>query len=160
MINIIVAVDKNKGIGKNNSLLAHIKPDLKYFKNITKGNAVVMGYNTYLSLPKRPLSDRTNIVLTTKKIELEGAIVVHSIEELLSTIKDLDIEIFICGGASLYRQMLPHANRLYVTHIFESFEADTFFPDINSQWEIEKVTANRENIEHEHPHIFTVYKRI
>jgi dihydrofolate reductase len=160
MINIIVAVDKNKGIGKNNSLLAHLKPDLKYFKNTTKGHAVVMGHNTYLSLPKRPLPDRTNIVLTTKEIELEGAIVVHSIDELLSTIKNLNKEIFICGGASLYRQMLPYADRLYVTHIFESFEADTFFPDINSQWEIEKVTANRENIEHEHPHIFTVYKRI
>lgn len=160
MINIIVAVDKNKGIGKNNSLLAHIKPDLKYFKNTTNGHAVVMGYNTYLSLPKKPLPNRTNIVLTTKELELDGAIVVHSIEELLTTIKSLNQEVFICGGASLYKQMLPYADRLYITHIFEAFDADTFFPDINNEWEIEKVSAARENIEHEHPHLFTIYKKI
>ena len=97
MINIIVAVDKNLGIGKNNKLLAHIKSDLEYFKRTTNGHIIVMGYNTYLSLPKKPLPNRLNIVLTKKDINLEGSIVVHSIDELFNKLKKFgeDREVFI-----------------------------------------------------------------
>ena len=161
MISMSVAVDEKMGIGKENDLLAHISPDLKYFKRITKGKVVIMGYNTYLSLPKRPLPDRHNVVVTRKDVEIEGVTFLHSIEEVLEWIKQRDSkeEIFIIGGASIYKQMLPYANRLYITHIFESFEADTFFPDITEDWKLVSAFGTKENITHEHKHMFTIYER-
>lgn len=158
MISLIVAMDKNNGIGNNNKLLAHISEDLKYFKRVTDGNTIVMGYNTYMSLPKRPLPNRRNVVLTSKNIELEGAIVVNSIEELLKLL-NTEEETFICGGASIYNQMLPYADKLYITHIFDEFEADTFFPEITDEWEISESICHKENINHKHPHIFTIYTK-
>ena len=162
MINMIVAVDKKWGIGKDNDLLAHIKPDLKYFKEVTKDNIVVMGYNTYLSLPIRPLPNRTNIVLTRKNIELEDTYVVNSIDKLYELLEEIkgDKDVFICGGASIYEQFLPLSEKLYITHIFHEFDADVFFPKLDEEWEIEKSTCNRENIDHKYPHVFTIYKRI
>lgn len=161
MISLTVAVDENFGIGFKNELLAFIPEDLKYFKSITENKVVVMGYNTYLSLPNRPLPNRVNVVLTRKDIELEGAIVKHSIEEVMELIKTeyKDQEVMIMGGQSIYEQFLPYADRLYVTHIFRKFEADAFFPRIPEEWEITKVSAERLNIEHETPHVFTIYER-
>ena len=158
MISLIVAMDKNNGIGNKNKLLAHISEDLRYFKRVTDGNTIVMGYNTYMSLPKRPLPNRRNVVLTSKNIELEGAIVVNSIEELLKLL-NTEEETFICGGASIYNQMLPYADKLYITHIFDEFEADTFFPEITDEWEISESICHKENINHKHPHIFTIYTK-
>ncbi|MBC2579267.1 dihydrofolate reductase [Clostridium sp. DJ247] len=156
MINLIAAVAKNNGIGNNNSLLCHIKQDLQYFKRVTKEHTVVMGYNTYESLPIKPLPDRTNVVVTTKNIEIDGVTVVHSIDEVMS----LEGEVFICGGASIYEQMLPYADKLYITHIFQEFDSDTFFPDIDENvWELEKATFTKENITHKYPHIFAIYKK-
>lgn len=161
MINMIVAMDKNNAIGKNNELLAHIKPDLQYYKRTTSSHIIVMGYNTYLSLPVRPMPNRINIVLTSKDINLDGAVVVHSIDELFLKLKEIgeSKEVFICGGASIYKQMMPYADKLYITHIFHEFEADTFFPEIGEEWEIESVNADKENINHKYPHIFAIYKR-
>lgn len=160
-INMIVAVDRNYGIGKNNKLLAHIPEDLKYFKKITNNNIIVMGYNTYMSLPIKPLPNRVNIVLTTKNIDIEGAIVVHNIDELMKELKKYnDKKIFICGGASVYKQLMPYSNRLYLTHIFDEFDADTTFPMIDENiWEVEKIEGDFENINNKYPHIFTIYKR-
>lgn len=161
MINIIVAVDKNLGIGKNNKLLAHIKSDLEYFKRTTNGHIIVMGYNTYLSLPKKPLPNRLNIVITKKNIKLEGSVVVHSIDELFNKLKELgeDREIFICGGESIYKQMMPYCDKLYITHVFDNFEADTFYPEISDEWEVESINSTKENLLHKYPHVFAVYKR-
>lgn len=161
MINIIVAVDKNFGIGKENKLLTNIKSDLEYFKSVTEGHIVVMGYSTYLSLPKRPLPNRLNIVLTRRDIELEGSIVIHSIDELFDKLKELgeDREVFICGGESIYRQMVHYADKQYVTHVFDSFDADTFYPEISDDWELESIHSTKENLLHKHPHVFAVYKR-
>lgn len=160
MISLIVAMDMNRGIGKNNELLANIKPDLSYFKKITNGHTIVMGYNTYASLPIKPLPNRTNVVITRKNINIDGTIVMHSIEEVLEWIEKDEQEVFICGGAKIYQQFMPYADRLYITHIFHSFKADAYFPTIDSDWEITKVKGNRENIEHEFPHIFTIYERM
>lgn len=161
MINTIVAVDKNWAIGKDNKLLAHIKCDLEYFKRTTNGHIVVMGYNTYMSLPIKPLPNRTNIVITRKDIELDGCIVVNSIDNLFKKLDDIkdNKEVFIIGGASIYEQFLPYSDRLFITHIFHEFEADTFFPKVDDSWEIENVNAGRENIDHKYPHVFTIYKR-
>ena len=161
MIKISVIVDGMFGIGKDNKLLAHIPNDLKYFKNLTKGQTVLMGYNTYLSLPNKPLVDRVNIVLTSKKIELPGVIVLNSIEEVLKyyelNIKG-KVDLFIIGGASIYKQFLEHTDRLYITHILEEFEADTFFPNIYD-WEMISIFGNEESLKYKHKHLFTIYEK-
>lgn len=148
MISLIAAVDKEMGIGKNNKLLCYIKEDLKHFKKLTEGNIVVMGYNTYLSLPKKPLPNRINIVITSKDIMLDGVIIVHNINALfeeLVKINSENKEVFICGGASIYEQLIPYADKLYITHIFNTFEADTFFPDIKPGiWDLQQIICGTE----------------
>jgi dihydrofolate reductase len=136
-ISIIVAIARNWAIGRNNDLLWHIPADLKRFKEITKGHQVIMGRMTYLSLPKRPLINRTNIVITDNLDEkFEGCITVNSIQEALDHCNDRE-ESFIIGGGSVYRQFLPYANKLYLTMVDKDFEADTFFPEIDkNSWNL------------------------
>lgn len=134
-ISIIVAIAKNFAIGINNQLLWHIPADLKRFKKITGGHQVIMGKLTYLSLPVRPLPNRTNIVITDVPGEaFEGCLVVNSIQAALDLCNEQE-ESFIIGGGSVYRQFLPHCNKLYITMVNLDFEADTFFPEIDfNQW--------------------------
>ncbi len=157
MINIIAVIDKNNAIGKDNKLLTHLPEDLKKFKKITKGNIIVMGRKTYESLPTKPLADRENIVLSRENINIEGAKVVHNIEEILYLAKTTDKEVFICGGQTIYQQFMQYADKLYITHIFHQFDADTYFPNIGDEWEIESVSATKEGINNKYPYIFTVY---
>src|SRR5665647_865800 len=113
MISIIVAVSEDWGIGKDNELLWHIAEDLKRFKKLTLGNAVIMGKKTWESLPKRPLPGRKNIVLTDDPEEvIEGSITAYSIDDALSKCETGE-EIFIIGGGSIYSQFMPIADRLY-----------------------------------------------
>ncbi|MEI7499114.1 MAG: dihydrofolate reductase [Bacteroidota bacterium] len=135
MISIIVAIAENSGIGKNNDLLWHIPEDLKRFKRITSGHTMIMGKRTYESLPKRPLPDRRNIVITDIPGEyFEGCEMAYSIEDAVAKCNPED-ENFIIGGALIYSQFLPIADRLYLTRVHQSFEADVFFPEIdNSKW--------------------------
>ena len=129
-ISIIVAIARNYAIGKNNELLWHIPADLKRFKKITSGHQVIMGRMTYLSLPLRPLPNRTNIVITDNKEEkFDGCTTVYSIEEALALCNEQQ-ESFIIGGGSVYRQFLPYCNKLYLTVVNKDYEADTFFPMI------------------------------
>jgi dihydrofolate reductase len=136
-ISIIVAIADNNAIGIKNQLLHHIPGDLKRFKKITTGHTIVMGRNTYFSLPKRPLPDRTNIVISDDHNDLfEGCTMAYSIEEAIEKCSDSD-ENFIIGGGIIYREFFPGANKLYITRIHHSFEADTFFPEIDpQQWNI------------------------
>jgi dihydrofolate reductase len=137
MISIIVAIAENMAIGKNNDLLWHIPADLKRFKLITSGHPVIMGKRTWESLPRRPLPNRRNIVITDIPGEqIEGCEMAYSIDEAITKC-DPDEENFIIGGASVYRQFLPHANRLYLTLVQKEFDADVFFPEIDfSQWKL------------------------
>jgi len=137
-LSIIVAIAEDYGIGYNNKLLAHLSTDLKHFKSMTTGHTVVMGRNTWISLPNRPLKDRKNIVVTNKENELfEGATTVYSIGEALANFPE-DGESFIIGGAMIYNQFFSFANKLYVTHMHKVFEADTFFPEIKTEeWTVE-----------------------
>lgn len=134
-ISIIVAIAKNHGIGLNNRLLVHLPGDLPRFKKITLDHTVIMGKNTFLSLPGGPLKNRRNIVISDSRDDrFEGCITVYSINEAIA-LCDYDKENFVIGGASVYMQFLPYANRLYLTKINKDFEADTFFPEIDeSQW--------------------------
>lgn len=135
MITIIVATDRNNGIGYNNSLLAHIPGDLRRFKDITMGHCLIMGKKTWESLPNKPLTGRKNIVLTDNELDcFNCAETARSIDEALS-LCDPGREIFIMGGGSVYRQFLPLADRLMVTHIHWEYQADTFFPEISpDEW--------------------------
>ena len=140
MISIIVAIAENYAIGKDNELLWHLPDDLKRFKKITSGNKVIMGRNTYLSLPFRPLKNRENIVITDDRNEtFEGCTVVYSIKEAIGNCGS-DEECFIIGGASIYKQMLPFTDRLYITWVHKEFEGDVFFPEINfDEWQVVSV---------------------
>jgi dihydrofolate reductase len=139
-LSIIVAIDSNNGIGNNNKLLTYISADLRHFKEITTNHTIVMGSNTWLSLPNKPLPNRTNIVITSKNDNemFKGAIVVHSIDEAISKCPSNE-ESFIIGGAKIYEQFLPLADKLYLTKINKEFDADTFFPEIKKEeWIVTK----------------------
>lgn len=137
MISIIVAVAKNLAIGKDNQLLWHISEDLKRFKKLTSGLTVVMGRNTWLSLPVRPLPHRANIVITDNPGEcFEGCQMVNSIEAAIAKCPKNE-ESFVIGGASIYRQFMPIADKLYITQVDKPFEGDTFFPEIDPKvWKV------------------------
>ena len=137
MISIIVAIAENMAIGKNNDLLWHIPADLKRFKQITSGHPVIMGKRTWESLPRRPLPNRRNIVITDIPGEqIEGCEMAYSIGDAITKCKPGE-ENFIIGGASVYRQFLPFADRLYLTLVKKSFDADVFFPEIDfPQWKL------------------------
>lgn len=139
MISAIVAVDENWGIGYNGDLLAHIPNDLKYFKELTTNHVVMMGRKTWDSLPNKPLKDRLNLVITSGERQYgEGACFIGMAEAMarLAHLEE-DDEWFIIGGGSIYEQLLPLCDRVYVTKILKKFEnVDTYFPnlDISPNW--------------------------
>jgi dihydrofolate reductase len=160
MISIIVAVSDDWGIGKDNELLWHISEDLKRFKRLTTGKTVIMGKKTWYSLPRRPLPGRRNIVLTDIPDEMiDGSETVYSIEEALNRCSK-DEEAFVIGGGSIYRQFMPIADRLYITHVRMRTPADIYFPEIDLKiWEIveqENFPAGETNVI---PYTYVIYER-
>lgn len=138
IISIIVAIAENRAIGKNGGLLVHLPNDLKHFKEITTGKCVVMGHNTWVSLPgQKALPNRRNIIISDRlETAPEGFEFATSIQKALELVKN-EPEIFIMGGGMIYEQFLPMADRLYLTRIEKSFEADTYFPIINfNDWQL------------------------
>ena len=145
-MNLIVAVDKNWGIGLNNKLLVSIPADMKFFRQTTTGNVVVMGRKTLESFPNGlPLKNRRNIVLTRDpEYKVKDAEIVHSREELMELLKDCDSSrVYVIGGESVYRMLLPDCDTVHVTKVDHAFEADTFFPNLDEmpEW---KITADSE----------------
>lgn len=137
-MNVIVAVDKNWAIGKDNKLLVSIPQDMKFFRQTTMGKVVVMGRKTLESFPNGlPLKQRTNIVITRdKNYSVKDAVIVHSVEEALKELEKYPSEdIYVIGGESIYRQMLPHCDVAHVTKINHAYEADTFFPNLDEKKE-------------------------
>lgn len=137
---IILVADNNWAIGKNGNLLARLPEDMKRFREITTGHTVVMGRKTYESFPKRPLPDRVNCVISRTQKGIEGAEVFGSVEDFLEYAKEIKDEIFVIGGGEIYRQLLPYCDKAYITRVYESFEGDTFFTDIDAlpEWEAVK----------------------
>lgn len=132
---IIVAIANQNAIGKDNKLLCHLPQDLKHFKEITNGYTVIMGRNTFFSLPKGALPNRRNIVLSPDDETFPNCETAHSIEEALEFCA-ADEKVFFIGGAMIYRQAYPIVDKLYLTKVHADFEADTFFPEIDySCWE-------------------------
>ncbi len=162
-MNLIVAVDKNWAIGLHNKLLVSIPADMKFFRETTMGKVVVMGRKTLESFPGgQPLKKRTNIVLTRdKNYDVKDAIVVHSVDELLKELKQYDEEeIYVIGGESIYRLLLPYCKVAHITKINHAYEADTYFPNLDEmeEWEITGVSDEQTyfNLEYE----FVKYERV
>ena len=140
-MNIIVAVDKNWGIGNHGELLVSIPKDQKMFRQETTGKVVVLGRKTLDTFPqKQPLPNRKNIILShDKDYQVKGATVVHSIEELLEALKAYPSkDVYIIGGESIYRQMLPYCDTAHVTQIDHEYQANAFFPNLDEdpEWEL------------------------
>ena len=155
MLSLIVAIAENYAIGKKGDLLCHLPNDLKHFKQVTSGCTVLMGERTFFSLPKHPLPNRRNIVLTDVRGKtFEGAEAAYSIEELVSKV-GADEEAFVIGGGMVYRQMMPLCDKLYITHIHHSWpDADTFFPEIDSAvWK--QISAKRHEADENNPYDYT-----
>lgn len=150
-MDIIVARDDAWGIGKDGNLLRRIPTDMKRFRSMTTGNALIVGRKTLESFPGgRPLPERVNIVLTSnREYAAEGAVLCHSLEELKERLRAYDgMQVFVAGGGSVYRQLLPLCRRAYVTHIHGEFPADTVFPDLDKDpgWRlVEKGETLEEN---------------
>ena len=155
MISIIVAIAENYAIGKKGDLLCHMPADLKHFKEITSGKTVMMGERTFFSLPKHPLPNRRNIVLTDVPGKtFEGAEVAYSLDELCAKVAGEE-EAFVIGGGMVYRQMMERADKLYITHIHHSWEdADTFFPEIKeTEWKL--LSAEKHEADENNTYAFT-----
>jgi dihydrofolate reductase len=162
MISLIAAIGKNNELGKGNTLLWHMPADMKYFRDTTKGHTVLMGRKTFESLPDGPLPKRRNIIITRdKNYEIEGAEVVHSLEEALNPFKDSKEEIFIIGGAEIYKQSMGIADKLYITHInAEDKDADAFFPEITPLvWNEISHDERKKDEENPFDYTFSVYER-
>lgn len=130
---LIAAIGKNRELGKDNNLIWHLKEDLKFFKENTMGHIIVMGYNTYESLPNL-LQGRRHIILTHRDINTLGVEVFHNLDDLLTHLHNLDEDIYIIGGASIYQQFMPYAQELLLTQInAECNEADVYFPKWNNE---------------------------
>ena len=131
MISMIFAMDKNNLIGKGNSLPWHYSADMKYFKETTLNHTVIMGENTYYSLGK-PLPNRKNVVATLNKDFHDDRVeVIHDLIKYLEDNKDSAEELFVIGGAMIYKLSMPYAKRLYITHIDKEHDGDVYFPKIN-----------------------------
>ena len=149
-MNLIVAVDSNWAIGNKNQLLVRIPADHKYFREITTGKVVVLGRKTLETFPQgMPLKNRTNIILSTNPdYHVKDAIVVHSLEELFEELKQYDTkDVYIIGGSSVYRELLPYCDVAHVTKIDRAYEADSYFPN-RDQMEEWQITADSEEQTH------------
>lgn len=147
-MNLIVAVDKNWAIGLNNKLLVRIPSDHKFFRQETTGKVVVLGRKTLETFPGGlPLKNRTNIILSTdQNYKVKDAVVVHSMEELLEELKQYASEdVYIIGGESVYREMLPYCDTAHVTKINHAYEADAYFPNLDGmqEWEVTAVSEEQ-----------------
>lgn len=161
-MNIIVNADKNWAIGKNNSLLVRIPADMKYFRQMTEGNIVVMGRKTLESFPGgQPLKNRVNVVLTTdKNYKVKDTVIVHSVEEMVEELKKYNSEdVYVIGGESIYRQLLPYCTKAYVTKIDHAYDADTYFPNLDAdpEWEMTKISDEQTYFDLEY--VFVIYER-
>lgn len=159
---IIVAADEKWAIGKDGDLLWHLSADMKFFRTTTSGHVVVMGRKTLDSFPGgRPLKNRTNLVLSgNTSFTREGTEVYHSMEEMLEALKKYESDdVFIIGGGTIYRAFLPYCDTAYVTRVYKSFEADTYFPNLDEDSEWELVTEGEKLEENDLTFAFNTYKR-
>ncbi len=162
MISLIAAIGKNNELGKGNALLFSMPADMKHFKNTTSLHTVIMGRKTFESIG-RPLPNRRNIVITRNmNYKPEGVEVAHSLAEALDLLPNQNEEIFIIGGAELYKQTMPIADKLYITHVdAEDKKADVFFPEIIPiVWNEATHQEHKKDEKNPYNYTFSVYERL
>ncbi len=166
-MNVIASVDKNWGIGKDNKLLVSIPSDMKLFRKRTLNKIVVAGRKTVKTFQNgKPLMDRTNIVLSNQSdLAIDNAEVAHSVEDVLSKLEGLyrkgysAEDVFIVGGASVFRQMLPYCSRAYITKIDCAYEADAYFPDLDELPDWRLVEQSEEKTYFDLEYTFLIYEK-
>lgn len=157
-ITIIAAIGKNRELGKNNDLIWHLKGDLQFFKECTTNHKIIMGMNTFKSLPKM-LPNREHIILSHRDISIDGATVFNNLEDLLTYLNKIDEEVFIIGGASVYKLFVPYADELILTEIDEEdLSADVYFPEFNKE-EYERIIL-KENSDNGVSYKHVSYRRV
>lgn len=161
-MNLIVCADRNWAIGNNNKLLVSIPKDMKSFREMTTGKVIILGRKTLATFPGgRPLDSRTNIILSTdKKCKVDGAVVINSIDELLKEISKYNSDdVYVCGGESVYKQLIPYCDVAHVTRIDHAYDADTYFPNLDDsdEWEIE--VESDEEVYFDVTYTFVKYRR-
>lgn len=161
LVSVIAAIAKNRALGKSNKLPWYLPEDLKRFKKLTLGHPVIMGRKTYQSIGQ-PLPARTNIVVTRNpNFKAPGCLIVRSLEEAVRVAKKKDRKkIFIIGGASVYRQALALADRIYLTRIRQNFPGDVFFPQIKaSDWQLVSCQSFPKDSQNSYPYDFCLFKK-
>lgn len=160
MISLIWAMDENRVIGKDNQLPWHLPEDLKFFKRVTMGHPIAMGRKTHDSIG-RNLPGRENIVITRQNdFQCDGCTVLHSVQELVDYAAEKNKEVFVIGGAEIFKQILPFADRLYLTQIYDRFEGDTFFPELNmEEWELISQEKGIKDEKNPYDYEFLIYHR-
>ena len=158
---LIVAADRNWAIGKSNKWMWSIPADMKFFRETTQGNVVIMGRKTLESFPQgQPLKNRVNIVITRNPCyKVKDAVVVHSVEEAIEESRKYDGDVFVIGGESIYRAMLPYCDTALVTRIDYAYEADTWFPNLDEDEEWELTDEGEEQTCFDLEYAFTRYER-
>lgn len=158
---MIAAVATNRVIGNKNTIPWHMPADFKYFKETTLGKTIVMGLNTFNSIGGKPLPGRKHIILNNDLsfVPPQDCVVAHSIDEVVKMVKDIP-EAMICGGASVYKQFLPLAQKLYITEVHAKPEGDTFFPEINmAEWKEVKRTDLKADEKNKYDYSFVILER-
>jgi dihydrofolate reductase len=158
-ITLIVAATENNAIGKNNQMLWHLPNDFKYFKKNTLQHSVVMGRKTFVSIGK-PLPERRNIILTRDmNYSHEEVDVANSVQEVLNYCRD-EREIFIIGGAEIYKQTLPLADKILLTRVHTTIDGDAYFPELlDHEWQLVSTEKHEKNEKHAFDYTFEVYER-
>ena len=165
ILSIIVAAAENNVIGKDNTLIWNLPTDMKFFKDKTKGHPIITGRKNYESIPEkyRPLPDRKNIVITRQAdYSAPGAVVVSSIDEAIKYVKQhfANEEVFVIGGAEIYRQTIALCDKIYLTRIHHSFEGDAFFPELpQADWKLVEHTDVATDEKNKYPFTFQTWER-
>ena len=159
IISFVVAMSKNRVIGKNNSIPWKMPADMKHFKELTTGKPVIMGRKTYESIGK-PLPNRTNIIITRdQNYKAENCIVVHSVDEALKA-SEGSAEVMVIGGAQIYKEFLPKANKIYLTLIDADFEGDAYFPEYNvKEWKETAYEEHERDADNPNDYVFMTLER-
>lgn len=159
MITLIAAIAENNALGKDNQLLWHLPDDFKRFKTVTTGHYIILGRKTFESFPK-PLPNRTHVIITRQKdYNHEGCLIVDSLEKAID-ICPKNEELFIIGGGEIYKQSIDIADKLDITKVHHSFDADTYFPEINKQkWKLASAEFHSKDEKHPFDFTFETYLR-
>ncbi|WP_158210185.1 dihydrofolate reductase [Myroides phaeus] len=157
---LIAAAAENNALGKNNEMLWHLPDDFKHFKNLTSNHFIIMGRKTFESFPK-PLPNRTHIIITRQAdyTASEGCIVVASLEDALAIVKE-QAEVFVIGGGEIYKLALPFADRIELTRVHTSLDADAFFPEFSlGEWKLKKEEFHSIDEKHQYSFTFQTFEK-